>query len=535
MNISSYARAAASAAALLIAVSPALQAQTFHDFIGPVPASTGTSSYWTVPSNWNPEGFPDATDAVVRFGALGDPVQYRANIPFNDFPNGINVAAVMFMPDLDSTSTAFVVRNYNSALGIFKIHGYATTINETPVNLLIGSFGTTMDTRFEPANGGMKIELNASGVVHVEGPGMLRISTETIDADGGSYAITKTGDGILRFDRRDATWGSDRNSFSGGFILEDGTVEFTYSGGYSYSPFGTGPITLRGGMIRSTSDTGRTIYNPIILDGGTTFGSLEAERRGNMTINSDGGLRSTTLVADSTLTILNERTSWNQAVSGDFALTKDGPGILRFTGSGGDVAHTGSTTVLEGTLNTDANFPSSAVEVRSGAALEGMATFGQPVTIRTGATLTPLIGMDGDSNPLQMTFASDLLMEAGAFLAFSLAPDASTLLQAHGAIGIDGVNLLVTLGFQPDLNAVFVLIDNQSGNPITGQFSMDGTLLGEGDEVLVTTGEYSQLFAATYTHGGDSFALVAVPEPSAYAVLTSLAVLGLAFLRRRRS
>src|SRR5690606_28958360 len=126
----------------------------------------------------------------------------------------------------------------------------------------------------------------------------------------------KSGSGTLRFSRLNATWSSADSTYTGGFILQDGIVEWAYSGSDSASPFGTGPLTLQGGNLRSTSESGRTVSNSVILDGSTEFGSLEEGFTGGITVNSVGGARSTTVASDSVLTTHSD-TVWHQATSGD--------------------------------------------------------------------------------------------------------------------------------------------------------------------------------------------------------------------------
>lgn len=513
-------------------------AQTEHDFIGPDPASTGTNSYWTREVNWADQIVPNDAQALIRIGELADPGQDRANIPFNDYTNGINVSAFMVLPELNTTASTFAVRNYNSAAGLLRIHGHEMTINGTPVTLLAGVFGASQDFRFEPANGGMVIELNTSGVFHNDGTGTFRSSTEIIDAPGGSYSITKTGAGILRLDRRNATHGSTNSTYSGGFILQEGIVEFTFSGGSSANPFGTGPLTLHGGTIRSTSDTGRTVYNNIILDGSVTLGSSIPGFTGNIGISSVSGNRSTTLASDSTIEVVSTAT-WHQDISGDYGLVKSGDGVLTFSGAGGNAEHTGPTTVAAGTLILNNHLTASSAEVLDGATLTGVGTFASSLTVRSGGTLAPVTGLDYAEEPAQMTVGGLLTVEAGAFLAYTIKEvDSDSLLVMDGVNlgeGLGDVILAVSLEFQPEVNDVFVLIDNQGGNPLLGSFAFDGTTVGEGSLIEVVTGDFSQVFSATYLHEGNSFALVAIPEPAAAAALAGLVIFGIVLLRRRRA
>lgn len=532
---------AALLAAVSLAASHALVAQTVSDYIGPPVATTGAETNWTRDTNWTTDFVPNAPDALVRFGPMIDPDTERVNILFSNtnLAGVLQVSAFEFLPDFVSTQEVFLVRNYSSGTaGMIKIYGNQAMINGTPTTLLVGNFGSSQEIRFSNENAGMGIELQTSGVIHNEGTGLLRFSVPFFDAEGQSFSVTKTGEGILRFDRRNATYSSELSTYTGGFILEQGIVEYTNSGSTTSNPFGLGPIVLRGGNFRSTTSGGRSTYNDIVLDGNVELGSLDPDFNGGFTVNSSGGEKITTIASDSVLTVHNN-INWHQATQGDHSLTKAGEGTLRFSGLGGDVAHTGPTVITGGTLNMEANLSASTAEVQAGATLTGFGTFSQAVTVRSGATLAPTTGENTSSEWVSTTMDGDLMMEAGAFLAFNLnGTDNNRLVIKGGADfggGLGDVILDLSLGFQPEVNDVFVLVDNQTGNPLLGSFNLDGLTLGEGDQFVVASGEFSQLFEATFGHNGDSFAVVAVPEPSTLALLLGASALGVVFLRRRRS
>ncbi|NBS15252.1 MAG: hypothetical protein EBT57_10730, partial [Verrucomicrobia bacterium] len=87
----------------------------------------------------------------------------------------------------------------------------------------------------------------------------------------GSGSIVKNGSALMYLNNAGGT-------FSGGLTLNAGEVAFVTSGNYgagvvTNSVFGTGTLTLNGGILRSSSDTsGRNIANSVILGGDLQFG-----------------------------------------------------------------------------------------------------------------------------------------------------------------------------------------------------------------------------------------------------------------------
>jgi autotransporter-associated beta strand protein len=147
------------------------------------------------------------------------------------------------------------------------------------------------------------------------------------------------------------------NNYSGGFTLNSGEVAFTHSGnagagGVTNSVFGTGQLTLNGGTIASSSTTsGRSIYNNVLLNGDfqsglTSWGSTNVTMNTNasgaggvlLTIGTNAS-STTSLLGNSTIKTIGY-TIWEQNISGDHRITKDGTGAsslsnnyLRLSGS----------------------------------------------------------------------------------------------------------------------------------------------------------------------------------------------------------
>ena len=177
--------------------------------------------------------------------------------------------------------------------------------------------------------------------------GVVNTNTTTMTGTG---SVTKNGAGLLYLN-------NGNNNYSGGFTLNSGEVAFTTSGnagagGVTNSVFGTGQLTLNGGTIASSSTTsGRSIYNNVLLNGDfqsglTSWGSTNATMNTNasgaggvlLTISTNAS-STTSLLGNSTIKTIGY-TIWEQNISGDYRITKDGTGAsslsnnyLRLSGS----------------------------------------------------------------------------------------------------------------------------------------------------------------------------------------------------------
>lgn len=166
----------------------------------------------------------------------------------------------------------------------------------------------------------------------------------------GTGGLVKNGTGLMYLNNSGST-------YSGGFTLNEGEVQFTSSGaagagGVTNSVFGTGTLTLNGGTIASSSGgSGRTINNNIVLNGnfqsgqtswGTTNATMNTNASGvgsaTLTISTNAN-STTSLLGNSSIKTLGY-TVWEQNISGDYRITKDGTGAsslsnnyLRLSGS----------------------------------------------------------------------------------------------------------------------------------------------------------------------------------------------------------
>ncbi|MDR2239913.1 MAG: autotransporter domain-containing protein [Zoogloeaceae bacterium] len=193
------------------------------------------------------------------------------------------------------------------------------------------------------------ITLNAGGGTIEAAAGGLYL-TGVIDGVG---ALTKTGASIMLLEAA--------NTYSGGTIINDGTIQMGVNG-----TLGTGALTVNAGMLE-------------LFGTNQTVGSLSGAG-GEITNNGSG---------TNTFTV-------NQTVAGDYkgvisdgsfnpgftALTKTGAATLTLTGIN---TYTGATNVDAGTLKVDGSIASSSLTtVKSGARLAGNGTVGD-VTFQSGS------------------------------------------------------------------------------------------------------------------------------------------------------
>jgi autotransporter-associated beta strand protein len=153
----------------------------------------------------------------------------------------------------------------------------------------------------------------------------------------GSGSLTKQGTGILSI--------NEGNTFTGGTVLKNGSMRMQDSGVRSTNtdtgivtlfsgPFGTGPLSLQGGKIYSSSTNSRSIFNPIDIAGDFTLGDTAATSNGEMNVSTNVTGATTTVSASSTITVLSP-TDWYQSISSGPGkiLSKNGASYLRLRGA----------------------------------------------------------------------------------------------------------------------------------------------------------------------------------------------------------
>jgi prepilin-type N-terminal cleavage/methylation domain-containing protein len=661
------------ALAILSAVQSIAASQEIVTFIGGTGATTTSQQSWTQPGNWTSGSIPCGPTVLAQINPSGNAgstlriLYSSASLAgLTGTTNVLNVGAITFPQTLVSSSTTYAIQNNGTSAGTkgtLRFYGVDTTVGDQPRRIILENSTTLSDVAFTQTNQGQEFELNTSGAINVAANTQFSLST-VIRQDGTSRSITKIGDGVLAF----AGTGnqSQLSTYSGGFVLEGGVVQWalsgtagvgtpfglgpltmrsgtlrstgtsgrsintgvildgsvtvgstvpgftgaitvsssgnttiasnsiltiadggvtdwqqaisgtgsltksgggslqlsgssqlsTYSGGFVVdggivqwtnsgsaalnTPFGVGRLTLRSGTLRSTGSTSRSVNTSVLIDGSVTLGSTVAGQTGEITVNSAGGSLSTTIARDSTLTIVEGgSTAWHQAVSGSGGLTKDGGGILRFSGVGGDVAYAGNTVVQAGTLVMDGRLTSvGTVTVLAGATLHGSGTITGATTIQAAATLSPGTGpgtltlgngtWDGGGNyNWQMLSGSGAVESANAW---DLVNASGTLTIAATSGSPFQLNLWTLSGTATDASGTASNFDPAQRGYIWPVASASGAIAGfAADKFVINTsatngtdGFANDLAGGTFslTQLGKTLALVFTSTASAPPVIT---------------
>ena len=358
--------------------------------------------------------------------------------------------------------------------------------------------------------------------------------TGGISDTGGPRSITKNGTGSLSL-------GAGANTFSGGFILNDGAVRTDNNAG-----FGSGTLTLNGGSVLDTGAS-RFYTNALVLGGNVTF----AASSGGSTILTG----TTTLTGSRVFTVdpgVDTHFAGNITESGTgFSITKNGTGTLSLgrSGEGGSNVYsggfilnagtlrlgggsgvntqfgTGTVTINGGSLGSESfartltnNFTynadlviastSNRIDFNGTGTLTGNRTFAldTTTTVYNGA-----IGESGGSYSLTKTgvgtlwldtaahtYTGGLIMEAG-----QINVGGSSTLSAAGNVTVNGGTLNIATHTNA-VGAVFInggTISNTSGGGILSSSLGFTATAGNINAILAGSGTFTKNGAGTATFG----------------------------------
>ena len=353
--------------------------------------------------------------------------------------------------------------------------------------------------------------------------------THTSDSAGNGYSGAVSGDAastyIIGVNQQVGFSATNSQQF-GNFL---GTVRVNSGAGIRFST----SSTLNNGGTNTTFDV---LGNMTTRGGGTVhLGTLT----GNGTITGPGG-------ADGTATYSIGAKGVNSEFSGAIsdntsvrrvAVTKTGAGILTLSGTN---TYTGATAVNAGTLQVNGSLGASVVTVGASGTLGGTGTIGGATTVN--GTLAP------GASPGVLTFNSTLTLAGTANMELNGTARGTTY---------DGINVGGTLTYGGTLNltfgssflaggesfSLFTAADGTSvPASVTGSFATVNLLGGYSGSLTNNSGVWTGTiggidFTFTQSTGLLTTALSGspVPEPSTYAALAGLSVLGFTATRRRRA
>ena len=278
----------------------------------------------------------------------------------------------------------------------------------------------------------------ASGVVNTNSTSM-----------SGAGSVTKNGAGVLYLN-------NSNNTYAGGFTLNSGEVAFTTSGAAGVGTvFGTGTVNLNGGTIRSSAaSSGRNIYNNIALNGtvqlGDTFSALSS-----ITASTNVAGNSTALLGNSTLSTYSY-TEWQQNISGNYRLTKDGGGAA----SNNYLSLRGSNNIAGVTVTSGVLGYKNRYALGTGTLILGDgATVGQDGTVLN----TPSSDLIADR-----TVANNISILGNAVFGLGQATGGNSVNYFSGGVDLNNSTRTLTLGNSTTFSGVVsnggLVVDNGTGS-----------------------------------------------------------------------
>ena len=274
--------------------------------------------------------------------------------------------------------------------------------------------------------------------------------------------------------------------------------------------------------------SGETNNRSLELNG--TTGDVSIEQGGTGLLRFSGAI-STTGTGSKTLFLTGSTSGSGQldgnladnATVGVLSVTKTGSGTWNLTGAN---TYTGATTVSAGTLLINGSSVSS-VSVASGGVLGGSGTIAGSVNVAAGGVLAPG-NSPGILSTGNLTLAGSLAAQLGK-TAPSGQPIAGTdydQVNVTGSVTLTGGDLSLSILSGVQTNDLYFIILNDSNDPIATIFaSLNGAATDLSQGAYFSSG--GQAFLISYTAdsvggtftGGNDVALLAVPEPSTWALL----------------
>ena len=453
------------ATTLLVSISTTLAATKTWD-------GTAANDNWSDAANWNADGVPTSSDAVVLDNSVVNPV------PQISAQSGANCGTLI----IDGVVSATFL-NYGGATPLVT-NLYGASVNAANIGPLIN---LTADAPASVSANKINFQLRTNGEVFVAAGKALSLSNSII-SQNGTRALTKSGAGTVQF-----SGSGSQVTFTGGLNVAEGVWN---AGADTLDLPTAGVVTFTNASGVAATITSSNSHSIAGLAGGYSSSEIYATGATGLTITGSaattfsGRIRGTTKLnyAGSGTLTLNGSNTTTGAVSissGTLAL-----------GASGTLSSVPSVEVAGGaTFNVSAN--PAGFAVGNGKTFSGGGAVTGKLTAASGATISPGSGGVG-----ALTISNGFTLSAGATLALEINGAV-----AHDAVVVTGGNvslagaLNASLGYTAAIGDTLYLVKNNGAGTTTG------TLSGVGDGGKLDLGGKWWRVSFTSSFGGSGFAV----------------------------
>jgi len=218
------------------------------------------------------------------------------------------------------------------------------------------------------------------------------------------------------------------------------------------------------------------------------------------------------------ITSLNYSFNGTGNISGSTGIVKSGNGVLSLNCP---LDYTDTTKVEQGELYINSVLSQSPVQVNFGAQLGGSGTISQPVTLNSGARVSP--GVKGGTGTL--TFAKNLTIPSGSFCLFDITNDSTNTLKPSDKMVVNGnlvisdtmtvvinkINGVVSSGSYPLIAYTGIFTGNLKKIGISGLFGQKYALINNAGVIYLTIEAARDASKVSWTGSSNTWDLQTTP------------------------